>query len=1015
MFEDADRDDPRLAELLLRWEELREQGQSVTPVELCSDCPELAGELARRIALLRQFDPVLADASAGTARRSGPGVAPASVPTRESAAARAIYQDLRFHASGALGEVFLAKNAELNREVALKFIKSSRARDPESLRRFLQEAEVTGRLEHPGVVPIYALGADPAGAPCYAMRFIRGATLQYAIEAFHASERPGRDPTERALALRELLTRFISVCSTVAYAHSRGILHRDLKPRNIMLGRYDETLVVDWGLAKPFSPGNGAADADEEVLLPSSESGGSGSDTPTVGAVGTLAYMSPEQAEGRWDLVGPASDIFSLGAILYAILTGYSPYQGGSDGQTLDRVQRCEFRKPRDIRPEVPRALEAICLHAMARLPANRYATAIKVAEDVKCYLADEPVNAWREPLRLRAQRWARRRRTLVTSATVVLLLTVGGLSAFAAILAGKNRELDRQRQRALAREALAIDAVKKFRDVVQDNPELKNRRELELLRKALLKEPLEFFSALRDQLQSDRDTRPEALARLAGANLDLARTTGEVGSAVDAIQSCTESITVLERLTRLYPAVAAYRGELARSLHALANLYFKTGQITGALESWQRAATIFERVVAEHPANTEYQRDRAKSLHNISLVLYQTGRLAEALESHRQTLAIQEQLARDDPTNAENWRALAASHHNVGNLFDDNGQPVEAMRSFRQAKTIWERLTRDHPLVPQFRLDLCASESAIANLLHQAGQSTEAIARAREAMAIREKLALEYPAVSDYQSELAESHYQIGNLLGETGHQAEALLSYRRALELRERLAADNPTVTRHQSELANIRDNIGSLLASAAQAAEALELHKGALAIRQRLAKDNPRIPDYQHDLGDTMRAIAEIEMSQLRWRDARLRLEDAIEHERVAVAAAPHHPDYRRGLAHALLDLMNVFLALDQPALAIRTERELLALPRESANDMYDVARALALSAPIKPGDPGRAAASEAVRALKQAVAAGWTDAGRTSRDKDLLSLRDRADFRQLLAELFDRGFPADPFTP
>jgi len=130
----------------------------------------------------------------------------------------------------------------------LKFVKPGRAGDPESLRRFLQEAEVTSRLEHPGVVPIYTRGTDGSGAPCYAMRFIRGATLQDALDAFHAAERPGQDRAERSLALRDLLNRLVSVCNTVAYAHSRGILHRDLKPQNIMLGPYDETLVVDWGL-----------------------------------------------------------------------------------------------------------------------------------------------------------------------------------------------------------------------------------------------------------------------------------------------------------------------------------------------------------------------------------------------------------------------------------------------------------------------------------------------------------------------------------------------------------------------------------------------------------------------------------------------------------------------------------------------------------------------------------------------------------------------------------------------
>src|SRR5262249_15258683 len=156
-------------------------------------------------------------------------------------------------AKGGLGEVHVAEDAELGREVALKRMKAGRADEPEYRRRFLREAEVTGRLEHPGVVPVYGLTQDDDGRPCYAMRFIQGETHHDAIHRFHETAARGtQEPGERRLAFRELLGRFLAVCNTVAYAHSRGILHRDLKPANIMLGRYGETLVVDWGLAKPF-------------------------------------------------------------------------------------------------------------------------------------------------------------------------------------------------------------------------------------------------------------------------------------------------------------------------------------------------------------------------------------------------------------------------------------------------------------------------------------------------------------------------------------------------------------------------------------------------------------------------------------------------------------------------------------------------------------------------------------------------------------------------------------------
>src|SRR5262249_33072556 len=140
-------------------------------------------------------------------------------------------------------------------------------------RRFLAEAEITGRLEHPGIVPVYGLVRDADGQPCYAMRFIEGETFHDAIARFHRAERPGRDPGERRLALRQLLGQFVAVCNTVAYAHARGVIHRDLKPANILLGQYGQTLVVDWGLARPFGGGGAEAAAGEGAAVPGPDPG----------------------------------------------------------------------------------------------------------------------------------------------------------------------------------------------------------------------------------------------------------------------------------------------------------------------------------------------------------------------------------------------------------------------------------------------------------------------------------------------------------------------------------------------------------------------------------------------------------------------------------------------------------------------------------------------------------------------------------------------------------------------
>jgi serine/threonine protein kinase/WD40 repeat protein len=338
------------------------------------------------------------------------------------------YRVLRPHAKGGLGEVFVAHDEELHREVALKQMLERHADNRESRARFVQEAEITGSLEHPGIVPIYGLGADGQGRPFYAMRFIRGHSLQDAIRRFHESDAARPNPGERVLELRRLLGHLIAVCNAIEYAHSRGVLHRDIKPSNVMLGKFGETLVVDWGLAKPVGRAatvGATSEADEPSLR---LSGSGGSDPTQMGsAVGTPAFMSPEQAAGRLDEVEPASDVYGLGATLYVLLTGRRPFENGSLAELLERVQRGDFPRPRAVKGHIPSALEAICLKAMALVPADRYPSARAMADDLEHWLADEPVAALPESMRQRAARWSRRHRGLVWS---------GAVSSFALIIA---------------------------------------------------------------------------------------------------------------------------------------------------------------------------------------------------------------------------------------------------------------------------------------------------------------------------------------------------------------------------------------------------------------------------------------------------------------------------------------------------------------------------------------------------------------------------------------------------
>ena len=288
----------------------------------------------------------------------------------------------------------------------------------------MPEAEITSGLEHPGIVRFTARGPAATGGHSTSCDSYAADSLKEAINRFHADKSHHRDPGRRSLELRRLLRLFIDVCNAIEYAHSRGVLHRDIKPSNIIVGRHGETLVVDWGLAKATGKSDPAAA--ERTLLPSSASGSS--ETLPGSALGTPAFMSPEQAEGRLDRLGPRSDVYSLGATLYHLLSGQPPFAGDAV-DVIRAVGRGEFRRPRELDASIDPALEAICLKAMALRSEDRYPTCRALADDLDRWMADEPVTAWREPVAHRARRWAKRNRTAVTAASVAWLLARLGWS----------------------------------------------------------------------------------------------------------------------------------------------------------------------------------------------------------------------------------------------------------------------------------------------------------------------------------------------------------------------------------------------------------------------------------------------------------------------------------------------------------------------------------------------------------------------------------------------------------
>jgi serine/threonine protein kinase len=524
-------------------------------------------------------------------------------PAFECATAEVRYRFLRYHASGGLGKVLVARDERFERQVALKILSEEDHLNPDRRRRFQEEAEITAQLEHPGIVPVHALARADDKWPCYIMRFVEGETLDEAIRKYHAERRSEPGSAQGKRTLRQLLGRYVDVCNTVAYAHSRAILHRDLKPANIMLGPYGETLVLDWGLAKRF-------DAQQTAVAPADTEDSGKQAIPSSGAwmsvaAGTPGFMSPEQAAGHGTEIGPSADIYSLGATLYYLLTG-RPVLPSSDDQTFDASSTAPVLPnglvtPRAINPEIPLDLQAVCLRALAGRPADRYPSALALAADVERWLADEPVTARRQPLREGLRRYVKRHRVLATGvgaaalvALASLLLATGFLRA-AYTRESQARQLAEQR-RTLATSNLgsALQVMDHFLEKAQRNKGSKIEETVEL-RTYYLPPLIKFYQQL---IEHQDDTDPDIRRGLGRAYHGLGVCQILMGQLTDAEASLSRARAVQEKLKgEVQDAFrrADYVADLAVTYFDLAQLHREAGHQEAAADCRLRVAELYD------------------------------------------------------------------------------------------------------------------------------------------------------------------------------------------------------------------------------------------------------------------------------------------------------------------------------------------------------------------------------------------------------------------------------------
>jgi tetratricopeptide (TPR) repeat protein len=785
------------------------------------------------------------------------------------------YKLLETLGQGGMGVVFMAQQTQpVKRLVALKLIKLGMD-SRQILARFEAERQALALMDHPNIAKVLDAGTTDSGRPFFVMELVKGVPITEYCDATR-------------LSVPDRLSLFMKVCSAVQHAHQKGIIHRDLKPSNILVAPYDDKpvpKVIDFGLAKAMHQS-----LTERTLHTARET-----------VLGTPLYMSPEQAQLNNLDVDTRSDIYSLGVLLYELLTGTTPLEKKrfkdaawdeikriireedpprpsmrlSSTNTLPSLAAIRQTEPARLTKLVRGELDWIVMKALEKNRVRRYETANGFAMDIQRYLADEPVSAGPPGAGYRLRKLVRRNKGPVIAAAAVAIALVAGVAAVVVVqaranrvLEAKNEELDAknteladEQAKVQARFEMAQKAIAMFHTGVSEDMLLKNDQFKEL-RTKLLKEAAGFYADLEKLLAGETDAKSRRL--LAAGYSQLGELTEKIGSQPEALVVHRKALALRRELAAAAGADVETRLDVARSLRMAGMLLDATGDKAGALAAWEEQRELSERLAEEAPSDA-VRAVLAASYNSIGYGLSQTAGPAEGLASHEKALSIRQKLADANPSVTDFQRDLAMSHHNVGTELWMTGKPAEALASYEKALAIRQKLADTNPSVTQFQLDLALSHNDICWCLSQTGKPAEALASVEKSLAIQQKLADANPAVTQFQRELAHSQVAVGVELMETGKPAEALASYEKSRAIRQKLADANPSVAQFQSELAGSQRIIGMLLSQTGKAAEGLSWKERALAIFQKLADGNPTIVEYLSAQAETQNDIG-LDLAQM-----------------------------------------------------------------------------------------------------------------------------------------------------
>ncbi len=827
------------------------------------------------------------------------------------------YRIVREIGRGGMGVVYEAEQGSLGRRVALKILSTSALLDPSHVKRFRQEAMAAARLHHTNIVPVFGTG-EQDGVHYYAMQYIDGRGLDavlrevkrlragtpQAVATLHPDSAPtgvlpnsivtgqfaavtpsyeqkapevsgssGNGDTATSITCADasstssgdLRAYFSSVArigvqaaDALAYAHAQGVLHRDIKPSNLLLDAHGTVWVTDFGLAK----------ADDAANL-----------THTGDVVGTLRYLPPERFAGQST---PRGDVYALGLTLYEMLTLRPGFTAPDRGQLIHQVTQEEPARPRQIDRRISRDLETIVLKAIAKNPEGRYRTVRELAEDLRRYLEDRPIEARRTTSWEHFRLWCRRKPALAAVSGVALLSLLTGL----VLVSWQWWRAEKQYTRAENHRRKAFAAVDRMLTRVGD-VQLRHVPQMEAKRRQLLEDALEFYQEILQEDTTDPAVRLEvgrAYARIGDIHYWLGRpdqaegayrqgralieqltiefprnsenrfalatvhramgiSDENRGQSASGEANHLKCISLLAELDREQPANQEYRRALSQSHLALGNLYSGTTQFAKAQAEFLSSVTIEEQLIRDHPGVPDHQQTLAKGLLALARVYLHNGRETEAEEAFLKAIAAWDEAVRDQPDNNEYLATFAIVHQNLGLLYRQLGRLEKAETAYAKSLTVWQQLTRLHPQIPVYKFDLGAAHQNMASLYRAMSRNKDAETAFENALAIQEPLARAHPDIPDYRLALGQTYNNLGMFHARVGQVAKAETAYEQALATHGELHRSHGENLKFAVNLAGSCVNFGDFLRSNGKLELAIERYSQAIETFEDALKREPR----------------------------------------------------------------------------------------------------------------------------------------------------------------------------